>query len=91
MAVIPIRINLLQCRLPDRSAYVRLQHAVFHVLEADNGGPARVVDFTIFGVVLLSAVNLAVGRRPAGVLLHQRFRRRVHHPPLVHRLAPRLL
>ena len=61
MAVIPIRFNLLQCRLPNRSTYVRLQHAVFHVLEADNGGPARVVDFTIFGVVLLSAVNLAVG------------------------------
>ena len=37
------------------------QHAVFHVLEADNGGPARVVDFTIFGLVLISAVNLAVG------------------------------
>ena len=53
--------NLLQCRLPDRNAYVRLQHAVFHVLEADNGGPARVVDFTIFGLVLFSAVNLAIG------------------------------
>ncbi len=40
---------------------MRLQHAVFHVLEADNGGPARMVDFTIFGLVLISAVNLAIG------------------------------
>ena len=61
MAVIPGNFSLLKCRLPDRNAYVRLQHAVFHVLEADNGGPARVVDFTIFGLVLISAVNLAVG------------------------------
>lgn len=38
-----------------------MPHAVFHVLEADNNGPARVVDFTIFGLVLFSAVNLAVG------------------------------
>ena len=61
MAVLPGRISLLKCRLPDRNRYVRLQHAVFHVLEADNGGPARVVDFTIFGLVLFSAVNLAIG------------------------------
>ena len=61
MGSMPSRLNLLQCRLPDRNAYVRLQHAVFHVLEADNGGPARIVDFTIFGLVLFSAVNLAIG------------------------------
>lgn len=53
--------SLLQCRLPEAHAYVRLQHAVFHVLEADSGGAARVVDFTIFGLVLFSAVNLAIG------------------------------
>ena len=53
--------SLLQCRLPEANPYVRLQHAVFHVLEADSGGAARIVDFTIFGLVLFSAVNLAVG------------------------------
>ena len=52
---------LLQCRMPEARRYVRLQHAVFHVLEADSGGAARIVDFTIFGLVLFSAVNLAVG------------------------------
>ena len=61
MAVIPVPFNLVKCRLSEGNAYVRLQHAVFHVLEADNGGPARVVDFTIFGLVLISAVNLAIG------------------------------
>ncbi len=34
---------------------------MFRVLEADSGGAARVMDFTIFGLVLFSAVNLAVG------------------------------
>ncbi len=52
--------SLLQCRLPEANPYLRLQHAVFHVLEADSGGAARIVDFTIFGLVLFSAVNLAV-------------------------------
>ena len=50
-----------QCRLSDASRYVRFQHAVFHVLEADNSGAARIVDFTIFGLVMFSAVNLAIG------------------------------
>lgn len=52
--------SLLQCRLPEANPYLRIQHAVFHVLEADSGGAARIVDFTIFGLVLFSAVNLAV-------------------------------
>ena len=51
----------LQCRLPDAHPYVRLQHAVFHVLEADSGGAARIVDFIIFGLVMFSAINLAIG------------------------------
>ncbi len=55
------RGTLLQCRLPSAHPYARLQHAVFHVLEADSGGAARIVDFTIFGLVMFSAVNLAVG------------------------------
>ncbi len=50
-----------RCRLHNRNAYIRLQHAVFHVLEADSDGAARVVDFTIFALVLFSAVNLAIG------------------------------
>ena len=61
MGILSGRFSLLQCRLPDAHPYVRLQHAVFHVLEADSGGAARVVDFTIFGLVLFSAVNLAIG------------------------------
>ena len=61
MVGFPVKFRLLDCRLPEANPYVRLQHAVFHVLEADSGGPARVVDFTIFGLVLFSAVNLAVG------------------------------
>ena len=61
MVAFPVKFRLLDCRLPEANPYVRLQHAVFHVLEADSGGPARVVDFTIFGLVLFSAVNLAVG------------------------------
>ena len=61
MAALPKRFTLAHCQLPNPSAYVRLQHAVFHVLEADSGGAARLVDFTIFGLVLFSAVNLAVG------------------------------
>ena len=61
MGIFSGRFFLLQCRLPDAHPYVRLQHAVFHVLEADSGGAARVVDFTIFGLVLFSAVNLAIG------------------------------
>ena len=55
------KFSLLQCRLPEGKPYARLQHAVFHVLEADSSGAARVVDFFIFGLVLFSAVNLAVG------------------------------
>ncbi len=61
MVAFPVKFRLLDCRLPEANPYVRLQHAVFHVLEADSGGPARVVDFTIFGLVLFSAVNLAIG------------------------------
>lgn len=63
MGTASTRFSLIQCRLsdPKPGAVVGLQHTVFHVLEADNGGPARVVDFTIFGLVLLSAVNLALG------------------------------
>ena len=60
MGVFQGSFALLQCRLPAGNPYVRLQHAVFHVLEADSGGAARVVDFAIFGLVLFSAVNLAV-------------------------------
>ena len=55
------KFTLLQCRHPQGNPYARLQHAVFHVLEADSSGAARVVDFFIFGLVLFSAVNLAVG------------------------------
>ena len=53
--------NLANCKLTNANAYARLQHAVFHVLEADHGGAARLVDFAIFGLVLVSAVNLAIG------------------------------
>ena len=51
----------MRCRPPEVGAYARAQHAVFHVLEADSTGAARLVDFAIFGLVLFSAVNLAVG------------------------------
>ena len=61
MAVPSGKFTLLQCRYPEGRPYARLQHAVFHVLEADSSGAARVVDFFIFGLVLFSAVNLAVG------------------------------
>lgn len=52
---------LLRCQRPAGGVYARFQHAVFHVLEADDSPPARVVDFFIFSLVLVSAVNLAVG------------------------------
>ena len=55
------KFSLLQCRLSKGSLYTRFQHAVFHVLEADSTGAARIVDFFIFGLALFSAVNLAVG------------------------------
>ena len=61
MAVHSGKFSLLQCRLPEGSLYARLQHAVFHVLEADSSRAARIVDFFIFGLVLFSAVNLAAG------------------------------
>ena len=61
MAVLPGKFSLLQCRLPEGNPYERFQHAVFHVLEADSSRAARIVDFFIFGLVLFSAVNLAVG------------------------------
>ena len=62
MATHPGKFALLQCRPPKcASRYASWQHAVFHVLEADSSGAARVVDFFIFGLVLFSAVNLAVG------------------------------
>ena len=62
MAVIPSRfLPLVHCQQPDAGAYARAQHAVFHILEADDSPAARVIDFVIFGLVLFSAVNLAVG------------------------------
>ena len=61
MQLLAGKFSLLQCRLPGASVYAKFQHAVFHVLEADSTGPARVLDFIIFGLVLFSAVNLAVG------------------------------
>ncbi len=61
MAVRTGKFSLLQCRYPTGSLYARLQHAVFHVLEADSSRAARIVDFFIFGLVLFSAVNLAAG------------------------------
>lgn len=62
MTALPGKFSLLQCRPPAKSnLYERFQHAVFHVLEADSSRAARVVDFFIFGLVLFSAVNLAVG------------------------------
>ena len=62
MAVILSRfLPLVRCRQPDYGGYARAQHAVFHILEADDSPAARAIDFVIFGLVLFSAVNLAVG------------------------------
>lgn len=56
------KFALLQCSpLNCKSRYARLQHAAFHVLEADDSGVARLVELLVFGLVLFSAVNLAVG------------------------------
>ena len=73
MATHPGKFALLQCRHLDGSRYARLQHAVFHVLEADSSGAARVVDFFIFGLVLFSAVNLAVGNASLELLFVSAF------------------
>lgn len=56
------KFALLQCRpLKCKSRYARLQYAAFHVLEADDSSIARLVELLVFGLVLFSAVNLAVG------------------------------
>ena len=61
MAVTSRFLPLVRCRQPDYGGYARAQHAVFHILEADDSPAARAIDFVIFGLVLFSAVNLAVG------------------------------
>ena len=62
MAVTPRFFPLVRCPQPDAAGiYARAQHAVFHILEADDSPAARAIDFLIFGLVLFSAVNLAVG------------------------------